>query len=75
MKEFSLGYIANNKSDFKVCKSCNAWNWYENEECHACFKEEFRKMKKEDINREYNFWTKREEYSTAGARDGVLKTV
>jgi len=33
-KEFDLAYVEVKPNDFKICNSCGALNWYENESSH-----------------------------------------
>lgn len=67
--EVRLDQIQFKPSDFKVCKSCNKINWYENEICFFCGKRAFnnsKKMVEKAYQNELDFWIS-EGYSEAEA--------
>ena len=70
--EVRLDQIEFKPSDFKVCKSCEKINWYENEEC-VCGENDFNESEdavKKAHQDELDFWIG-EGYSEAEA-DAIL---
>lgn len=45
----TLGYIMNKPDDFKVCKVCGTYNWYERVNCLECENVFFIPLDDEDI--------------------------
>lgn len=73
--EVRLDQIQFKPSDFKVCKSCNKINWYENEAC-SCGENDFKESEeavKKAYQDEFDFWIC-EGYSEAEA-DAILYEV
>lgn len=54
--ETELGLIFGKTHDYKRCKDCGCFNWYENEECHNCSEKKFKEVEQEDLDYEYKFW-------------------
>lgn len=74
MMEATLEKILGKPSDFKLCKSCKAINWYENEECRECHKKRFNwnvKLIEKWVDYEFKFWIETEGYSENEA-DNIL---
>ncbi|RLF36597.1 MAG: hypothetical protein DRM99_02350 [Thermoplasmata archaeon] len=71
--EVTLWQIQVKKSDFKICKECGCFNWYEREECRECKSKDFREVTQKDIEKELKFWIK--EGYTEEEADGVLYDV
>jgi len=71
--EVTLWQIQVKKSDFKICKECGCFNWYENEECHNCFSRKFRKVTQKDIKNELKFWIEQEGYSEEQAENVLIE--
>jgi len=44
----TIGHIAGKNTDFKKCKECGCINWYENESCHNCGFEKFKRFTQKD---------------------------
>ena len=73
--EVRLDQIEFKPSDFKICKSCNKINWYENETC-ACGENNFNESEnavEKAHQDEFDFWIS-EGYSEAEA-DAILYEV
>ena len=67
--EAELWKIATKRSDFKRCKECGCFNWYENEECHNCCSKKFGEVMQKDIENEFKFWIEQEGYSESETED------
>ena len=64
--ERTLSAILGKPNDFKLCKKCNALNWYENDNCHDCGEDKFITSDKaiaKWVDKEYDFWIEEEKYT------------
>ena len=45
----SVEYLLSKPEDFKVCKNCGCFNWYERISCHNCGSGTFRRATEDDV--------------------------
>ncbi len=45
----SIERMLSKPNDYKRCRHCGCWNWYENDECINCGHTKFRKVNTKDI--------------------------
>lgn len=45
----TIGIIADNPTDYRICRNCGAFNWYEREQCHNCGSKDLRELTEKDV--------------------------
>lgn len=77
--ERDLWSIMSKPSDYKICTTCGAINWYENEECSNMFcTGEYPKFDSElesvksAVNTELDYWMETEGYNFSEAQDVIV---